>query len=389
MEARLPSIITGLGLSAFLMASAGQFGRISFGDVSFYLFEPIVLLAVGALVIRYGTLPWHRLRTAGLAHSISCLFIWLFLTFFLPARAFSFGENVIAALYLFRLFVYLVFILYWTVHCLESLSDGRWYGRITMGAIMLTFLSGAFQYVFFPDLRALTAEGWDPHYARVFGTFLEPVVYASLSGLMLIGLFLYPAGRGVIWLARVAGGVLFLATFSRGAWISMLTALPVLIPKNISRTVLLVGGAMVILAFFLLPKPSGEGVNVLRTSTIASRAADAGQGLTLWRARPITGIGYNRVSAVKQTESSPESTRNRARSQFHTVYITMGATAGIIGVLLFLNFLAALAGIHRFSLAAVLFTGTLSLFDAILTHPIPLLGIAAGTGYFAIFLSRK
>ncbi|MCX7996768.1 MAG: O-antigen ligase family protein [Patescibacteria group bacterium] len=374
----LVRFINALLIGVILLLPAGQFLRI--GNSGIYLLDPVLAIITVLLVFYYRLSPFHRLRTAPLAQAVLWFLGWNVISFIAGFRLPGIPEHLTAAAYLLRLSVYLVFMLYLLLHC-----SRRGIRRALLDAAVLT--SGAFivlgagvQYFFYPDLRPLMYAGWDPHFARAFGTFLEPVVLAAMLGIFGIGLC-HSGSRGS---AAIVPFVLvsFLATFSRGAWIALTGALAAGIPRKYRLTALVITLLIGILAIFLLPKPGGEGVNLLRTSTIISREADYQQGIALWLAHPIAGVGYNRIGSFKTTESAPGSQRNNAANSFHATYLTVLATSGIVGLLLFANLLLTLARLHGYTNTVVIFLGILSLFDNMLLHPFVLIGLAIGSGRF-------
>jgi hypothetical protein len=195
------------------------------------------------------------------------------------------------------------------------------------GYIIMAILSGLVQYFYYPDLRNLFYDGWDPHYFRLFGTYFEPVIAAAVYGVILI--FAVTAKR-LNLAVRVLVGVIMagmlVATFSRAAWISLI--LTALIYAARTKVIKIVVGALVIagLIFVLLPKPSGEGVNILRTSTIFSRLTDYQEGLVIWQNNLVFGIGYNHIPAVKITPQLDSSVPNHAAGSLHSSFLIILAS---------------------------------------------------------------
>jgi len=113
-------------------------------------------------------------------------------------------------------------------------------------------------------------------------------------------------------------------TFSRASYLSFLigTIFLLISKKKIKYLLLLVLLSVVI---YLIPKPSGEGVNLLRTFSIFSRIDSWQQGLSLFAERPIFGWGYNTLRNI-----------DGSRFQIDNSFIYILATTGIAGFLSFI-----------------------------------------------------
>ena len=114
---------------------------------------------------------------------------------------------------------------------------------------------------------------------------------------------------------------------------------------------------------FIIPKPSGEGVNLKRFYSIASRGEDYLIGFNLWKKKPILGYGYNRIRYVKKDGSV------HSGASFSSSFLTMMVSSGIIGLLGFLGVLINLGRINKRSQYLIIFLGIISLFDNVLLHP--------------------
>jgi O-antigen ligase len=121
--------------------------------------------------------------------------------------------------------------------------------------------------------------------------------------------------------------------------------------------------AIFLFGILIIPKPFGEGVNLKRVFTVESRFIDYSKAIELWKKKPIFGYGYNHIRSLKQEMVS------HAGASFHSSYLIMLVSGGIIGLFLFLAILYKISTVNSFSHYAVLFLGILSLSDNILLHP--------------------
>lgn len=228
---------------------------------------------------------------------------WMFLSFGLIA-AFSLllgaiwvkpDQALVGSLYLVRWLGYLL--LYFAVwqearakqfasRLLESLSF--------VGIVIVTLGFG--QYILFPDIRPLSKYGWDPHYYRLVGTFLD----AGFAGILLVLFTLLSfsridrrVGQGKSIALAAAGLVATALTFSRASYLALAAGL--LTFYIVRRNAGLVGAASLLFLGTVLvaPKPSGEGVNLSRTSTVAKRIDNYDQALQTLKSAPLFGVGFN------------------------------------------------------------------------------------------------
>lgn len=376
MHNRLLQYITnGLFVLAFLSSALGQMGRVTpFPHVHFYIFEPFFFAGVLLLVLQLRTLPFQKIHIMQLAYSASLFLGVLLITFIISLFYFPFQSNTIAALYFIRIFFYVLarpFFFTWVqTHRIPQKTIQT---SITYYFIFLV-VSGALQYIFYPNLRNLAYAGWDEHYYRIFGTYLEPVVFASIAGLFCWYYISQRLSYTTI-AAFLIGTVGILLSFSRAVYVGMGIAGIVFFRSFLNKK-LVIGGLLVLaILFILLPKPEGEGGNLFRTSTILSRNQDMKEGLSILAKNPWLGIGYNHIGAVKQPIPSLYGVENNAASSFQNSFLIIAVTAGIGGLLAFINYLRALAKMTPFLTVAILFLSGVSLFDNILLHPFVLMAI--------------
>lgn len=180
------------------------------------------------------------------------------------------------------------------------------------------------QYIFLPDMRFLAQYGFDDHYYRLIGSFIDPnftgAILSSLSALMIIRKkYLYAA---VLVLALVL-------TFSRASYLSfVITVGYYFVFKSRSLAKIGLTTLALVVLVFLAPKPFGEGVNLLRTFSIFSRIETSVAGLELFSESPIIGWGYNSVSNLQGLSYSIDNS-----------FIFILATTGVFGFYFFIRFL--------------------------------------------------
>ncbi len=362
-------VLNTLLIVSILLFPLGQLGRLSLGSANLYLYElPLTCFVILGLVL----FSRNRLKTSELRYLTTPILIFLatlLLTYSISLGWYSAESNLTAGLYLLRLMVYFGALLVILVSTAKQLLWHQVLLRTIYLSTGVLAVSALVQYVVFPDLRPLMPQGWDPHAYRAFGTVLEPAVLAGILGISVFFLFWKELPPARPW--RISILVLLLIiivlTFSRGAYLSLVVGMLPLLRSRRTLIAALTGVVLVGLVVWAVPKPSGEGVNLLRTSTIQSRASDYQEGIQIWQQRPLTGIGFNHIGDEKEVPFSPYP--HHAQASFHSSFLMILVTSGIFGLAAYLFLLYRLCTVERYLCSLFLFLGTFSLFDNILLHP--------------------
>ncbi|MEK7079436.1 MAG: hypothetical protein AAB929_05195, partial [Patescibacteria group bacterium] len=159
-------------LATFLFP-LGQFARISFFNqqINIYPYEVLMAIALVLLIIKHKTAPFKRNITF---KSIYFFLLILFISFLFSFRSFDLYENSVGFLYLFRFGFYLFHFIYLSVHLRLFKKESGHLIKEMFFLVFIIILTSWLQYIFYPNLRNLLYQGWDPHLYRVFGAFFEP-----------------------------------------------------------------------------------------------------------------------------------------------------------------------------------------------------------------------
>lgn len=352
----LPVVALGL----FLL---GQVGRFSFNqqEVNVYLYEIPYFLWIVFLFFKQR--DKHKLPKAVIIFLGVLVATFLFGIFKVTAY-----QNIVSFMYLVRLALYLVgFNL--TIEFFAKKPIHSIYLKVFL---TLTGTVGIIQYFFYSNLRNLQYLGWDPHQSRVFGLFLDTSVAGAVYGLILIFVLLNQKlfSNGIRILFAITYALIGLFTYSRGFLASILASVigySLVVKKN--WLLLILVAEIVIMFVAVAPTPFGEGVNLLRTSTIESRVADYNQGFELWKKNPVIGVGYNRIRYFKPAIGKELRGASHAGASFHSSYLVILVTAGVVGLGAFAYWLWTVAKISNFAMLSAIFLGAYSFFDNILLHP--------------------
>ena len=202
----------------------------------------------------------------------------------------------------------------------------RWLGVIWA-------MGGWIQYFAYPDLRPLEVAGWDPHYKRIFGIFLDPNFMGIMTVLTILGWFFEKPAKSV-WLIRAFLLATLAFTYSRGSFLALAGAGAYYAWVRKKFWVIGVMGVIGAVAWFGLPRPGGEGVKLERTASIEGRINNWREGAAMFRRYPLLGVGYN---ALRYARNQP--TKNHAGAGWDNSLLIVATTTGMVGLMVFLIFL--------------------------------------------------
>ncbi len=341
-------------LTAFLF-SLGQLGRISFfgQQINFYLYEVVLTLSLFLLFFKYRFEPikkaWKKFKP------LFFFLIILLVSLLINWLKYDLFENIIATLYFFRLVLYFSYFFYLQYYSSKNKKFSKVIKHGFLMIALLTVLSALLQYFFYPDLRNLFYQGWDPHLYRTFGVFFDTSIAAAI-----FGIFFLTINQPMI---KIVYLILTALSFSRSVYFGLsLTLIYLFIRQKQFKKIVLFLLFFVILVF-LIPKPTGEGVNLKRLYSINSRAEDYRQGINLWKNKPLIGYGYNRIRYIKNSDSV------HSGAAFSSTFLTILVSSGILGLLSFMWTLWSLKKSNKTAFILLIFLSIISLFDNIILHP--------------------
>ncbi len=352
----------------FFLFSLGQIGRISFinQQINVYLYEILLFGFFIYLCNKYKTKPFFQKDTKWLYYFP----ISLALSFLLTFSQYSTNQNLIAFLYLLRTSFYFIIIIYLRYHAIKQKDINEYIKPGLILFFIFTLVTSFVQYFLYPNLRNLSYLGWDPHLFRIFGVFFDTSISSAIFGLIILYILAefnkFSFTRMFRWLLLFTFASLGILTYSRGFYISILITLIFYLFKNKKIKYLIVILLIFITSLIIIPKPFGEGVNLLRVYSIESRIKQNNDGLKLWIKSPVFGIGYNQLKAVRQEQTKIPA---HSSSAYPSSFITILVTSGIIGLFFFLMALKSLWVYSSHSKYYVLFLSIFSLMDNILLHP--------------------
>lgn len=262
--------------------------------------------------------------------------IYTIFSFILSIFTFNF-HGLTGFLYLTRLIAYFIFLQMNILLLKKGLIQVKTIKNLLLISLFFTAILGLVQYAFYPDLRSLKHLGWDDHYGRLTGTFLDP----GFMGIIMVFAFLlstdhfhntknkYYLGLSGIFILTVS------LTFSRASYLSLLFALVFLSKNIISRRMVGVLVGLFLLFLPILPRFSSEGTQLLRTSTIIARLDNYQTSFDIIRNQPLFGIGYNNLCEYKRAKLIEKNYQSNACSGLDSSILLLIATSGVAGLVFF------------------------------------------------------
>lgn len=356
-----------------LLFTFGQLGRITPFEIPIFsnLYE-IGLFSVGINLFTKYQFAKEIVKTKFFKPSL-IFFSWLLLTLFVSFFFYKPIPNLIASLYFVRMLAYFLFFFYFYHHIKQNPKEKPFYIRSILITSCIVIVFSIVQYWLYPNLGNLAYQGWDPHLYRLVGLFFDPPVTASVF--FLFGLFLYYSTlRLYIKVGFISVlTILFFLTYSRGGFLALLVTLAIFSLRKMKVTYLLAGVAIMACAYVIMPKNMSEGLNLMRTTSIQTRLADYSKAIKIWQKNPVLGIGYNHIRFEKDSYESEVITEeynpSHASSSFHSSFLIILATSGVVGLILYVYLLGRIATINLFAFYSVIFLSVFSLTDNVLLHP--------------------
>ena len=198
---------------------------------------------------------------------------------------------------------------------------------LIVGMIILAL--GVAQYLIWPDLRGLKGLGWDDHYYRLVGTFLDPGFTGILMVLALLAAFVK---KKYVWVAVLLIGLAL--TYSRASYLALGAGMGYLFLVGKQRAWAVMFVVLLLVMIPILPRPGGEGVKLTRTASIAQRGKNYGVAWQIIKTSPLLGVGFNNVCAAK--EILEMSVGVNSCSGLDNSFLFVWATMGILGLIIYL-----------------------------------------------------
>lgn len=252
---------------------------------------------------------------------------------------FTLNFSIEGSIYLLRLIFYILFLLYLLKSPFtKSLGELISKALLVCSAVVSTL--GWIQYLFLPDLVALKYFGWDDHYFRLTGAFLDP----AFTGMILVfaiflSLFFYLKNKRRSYLLLSLFFLLTLGfTYSRASFLSLVVGLFVMFMRR-HKKLLTAFFILIASLFIILPRSAGgEGVKLTRTASSIQKLKNFEESFVLIQSSPLFGIGYNNVCNAKVKLNIDTSKQNNSCFGLDNSFLFLTATVGVVGIIGFVHF---------------------------------------------------
>jgi len=261
----------------------------------------------------------------------------LLVSFLINLPQFRIQESIVGFLYLLRYSIYssLYFIIYDLLKN-KFFINKKFIQNCFLGWGLILSVLGMFQYLVFPDIRPLYFLGWDLHYYRVVGPFLDPNYMGIILTLSVIYFFqeskFFPLILSII--------PLYL-TYSRSSYLAFLTGLSTILFLRKRKRMIFIIILIFIISLILLPRPGGEGVKLERVASFIQRIENWETAINIWKNYPIFGVGFNNYRYAQRKLgflSQSDWKITHAGAGVDNSFLFILVTSGITGEILFLNF---------------------------------------------------
>jgi len=260
----------------------------------------------------------------------------------LSVHLFNINNLVVGFLYLIRLVGYFYFFIVIANYFLY-INNNKIVVKKTLTQLIavsaVTASIGWLQYIFFNDLRALKAFGWDDHLGRLAGSFLDPGYTGILLVLgALLTLWSYFKSKNKYFIALFLYLIIAaLFTYSRAAYISFIAGAAVLLVLEQKKKLIFTLIAAMLVALPFLPRPSSEGVKLERVFSVIQRIDNYKETFTIIADNPLFGVGFNNMCLARGKYLNQQFFNSHSCSGSDSSLLFILATTGISGLIAFIT----------------------------------------------------
>lgn len=290
-------------------------------------------------------------------------FSWIFSVFIFKNFQVFYG-----LLYLIRLFSYVYFFVYAWNFVKRKTSNRQLLLNSLLLMSVFSALFGWIQFYLIPDTRALYFLGWDDHFLRLIGTFLDP----TFLGLIIVFGLLIASQRLIESKNKWYFLILFLSvslafTYSRASYLAFATGLFVIMShyKKMKIFFICMIGFLIIMLF--LPTAQNRILSFMRAFSVVNRLENYSQTIEIFKTTPVFGVGYNNLCLARANVWKSTNVASHSCSGSDSSLLFILATTGLVG---FMIFVYSLKRIHDSLLYDSRFIILSSCFAALIIHSI-------------------
>jgi len=263
----------------------------SYSEIHFYLTD-IVIFCLGIFFILYYRIRNKNINWAGIFKPVLLFFSLGLVSLFLSPLSLNNREYLVSSLYMLR-WIFYAGLFFAVLNQSKEFKNKLIYFLPLVGFVCA--ILGIIQYFILPDTRFISDYGWDPHYYRLIGTFLDPGFLGLILvfSLIILTLDLFNKKdliKQAIWVFIYLALAL---TYSRASYLAYFVSMTFISWRHRARKFFLFVLILGVITIFLLPRPGGESTRLERESTIRFRITSWQHALIVASEHPILGIGFN------------------------------------------------------------------------------------------------
>lgn len=315
---------------AFLFLAIFPFGQI----LRIGILQPIdivVGIAAAYSIVKKLEVPefFKHLRLFLLIAGIS----WIFSIFLFHQVTVLYG-----LLYLIRLVAYFYFGIFVWNFVKKNKNNGQLLLNSLLTLSVVSAILGWVQFFTFPDIKPFFVWGWDIHFLRLVGTFLDP----TFLGLIIVfGLILSIYKCIDNWNLQNIFFTLFLLislafTYSRASYLSFIVAILTIIFFERRFKKLLILGIGLLLIAFALPTSRNHSIELFRTFSAIAKVENYQATLKIFSKSPVFGIGYDNVCIAYQKYIGAQDFSSHSCSGSDSSLLFILTTTGTVGLIIFI-----------------------------------------------------
>jgi hypothetical protein len=203
---------------------------------------------------------------------------------------------------------------------------------------VVSALFGWIQFFVIPDIRPFFVWGWDLHFLRIVGTFLDPTFLGLIIVFGLI-LSIYRCidslnFRNILLTLFLLISLAF--TYSRASYLAFIAAILAIIffEKRFKKLLLL--GISLILIAFVLPTSRNHSIDLFRTFSTFAKIENYQSTLKIFSTSPVFGVGYNNMCLAYRKYIGFQDFSSHACSGSDSSLLFVLTTTGIVGLMIFI-----------------------------------------------------
>lgn len=264
-----------------------------------------------------------------------------FASWFLSLFIFRRVEVLIGFLYFVRLSAYFYFLIFVINYLRNTKREESLILNSLLSISAISAIFGWIQYFALTSLKAFTVWGWDDHYLRLAGSFLDP----TYLGLIIVFGLIIAVNKLVqeVELKNFALSIFLLVslafTYSRASYLAFFVGLVVLgiYQKRIRQFLFWIVGLVLMIVF--LPTSANRVLEITRSFSVLGRVGSYVEAVSIFKTSPIFGVGYDNLCLAKANFNGFVNFSSHSCSGTDSSLLFVLATTGVVGFMIFIHFI--------------------------------------------------